>query len=269
MPSLPPLRSSWAPTFGALQSYARAAVAVPRANGEPRPHWGHAGFELTDDELVSTSVALPDGSSLSVRFDLARAAIHLERGGTAEESFSMVSGPTPTEVGDRIVEIAAAHGVDVDVDRARYAVDPAAGVDQDAAFGLREALLAAASIFRGHAAALPGEVGKLHFWAHHFDLSVEWYGTREVEFDEDGEMYPTQINLGLYVQDRPYFYSNPWPFDRSLMDTALPHSAAWTVDEFEGSILYYDQIADDPDANDKIADYARAVWDAASPGLMA
>ena len=91
-------------------------------------------------------------------------------------------------------------------------------------------------------------------------------------YEEHGEIteYPAQINLGFYPgSERPYFYSNPWPFDPALVNKDLPHDAEWITEGFEGSIYHYDELVGDPDAAAKLAEYARAVHDVAAPTLMA
>ena len=80
--------------------------------------------------------------------------------------------------------------------------------------------------------------------------------------------YPSQLNLGFYPEGRAYFYSNPWPFEaEKLLERPLPHGAEWHTEGWEGSILYYDQLAGDPDATTKLAEFARAVFEAAAPTL--
>jgi hypothetical protein len=53
------------------------------------------------------------------------------------------------------------------------------------------------------------------------------------------------------------------------MEHDLPHGAEWHTDGWEGTILYYDQLAGDPDASTKLAEFAKAVFDIASPTLTA
>ncbi len=99
------------------------------------------------------------------------------------------------------------------------------------------------------------------------------HGCLEQEWrNQDGEVteYPSQLNLGFYPAGRAYFYSNPWPFDSDkLLGSPLPHGAEWHTEGWEGTILYYDQLAGDPDAATKLAEFAKAVFDVASPTLSA
>ncbi len=82
--------------------------------------------------------------------------------------------------------------------------------------------------------------------------------------------HPAQLNLGFYPGGRPYFYSNPWPFEGGvLLEQELPHGAEWHTEGWQGTILYYDQLQDDPDAESKLLEYAAAVFELSLPTLSA
>ena len=125
--------------------------------------------------------------------------------------------------------------------------------------------------FTEHRNELEGPVGPIQIWPHGFDIAFEWFGTKTEGYEEGGEVqaHRAQLNLGLYPAGRAYFYSNPWPFAADqLLGVPLPHGAEWHQDGWEGSILYYDQIQGDPEARQKLLDYARAVYKAAAPTLV-
>jgi hypothetical protein len=84
-------------------------------------------------------------------------------------------------------------------------------------------------------------------------------------------MSPAQLNLGFYPGDddaSSYFYSNPWPFESAaLLGRDLPPGAQWHTEGWEGSMLPYTTLRDDPSPEERLLDYAKAVFDIASPGL--
>ncbi|NIM24684.1 MAG: hypothetical protein GTO43_10455, partial [Armatimonadetes bacterium] len=81
------------------------------------------------------------------------------------------------------------------------------------------------------------------------------------------------INFGFSPGDgsypTPYFYSNPWPFDRAFMDTSLPSGARWFTESWEGSLLPYATLVGEADADKLLLDYFQAVYEVASPRLVA
>jgi hypothetical protein len=131
------------------------------------------------------------------------------------------------------------------------------------------------AVFEKHRATLEGEIGPAQLWPHGFDLAFEWFGTRMIEFAEHGEksFYPSQINLGFSPGEpshpRPYFYSNPFPFEDIFETQPLPHGAQWFTVSWQGSIMEYTSLVDDPQAGEKLQAYAKAVFDITSPSLMA
>ena len=67
----------------------------------------------------------------------------------------------------------------------------------------------------------------------------------------------------------PYFYSNPWPFEKEvLLDKLLPEGARWFTEGWEGSLLEYSELVGDPRGEERLLSYARAVYELAAPTLM-
>jgi hypothetical protein len=103
---------------------------------------------------------------------------------------------------------------------------------------------------------------------------IEWFGSKQVEYEKDGEItkYPAQLNLGLSLGEsshpEPYFYSNPWPFGESLTSQALPEGARWFAESWQGTMLPYAEIAGDDNAGERLYEYAQRVYEVASPMLM-
>jgi hypothetical protein len=76
--------------------------------------------------------------------------------------------------------------------------------------------------------------------------------------------------LPAHVGYLPYFYSNPWPFEKDqLLDKPLPAGAGWFTGGWEGTIFPYVELVGAANAEERLLAYARAVYDAAAPTLMA
>jgi hypothetical protein len=203
--------------------------------------------------------------------DLQGHAVFLERSDGAATRFPMDRGLSGTAFGDRLLEALAGVGIIGRYERSRFEDEDAGEYDPEAAETFFAALVNIDGLFRRIRVTLPGETGPVNFWPHGFDLSFEWFGTRMVEHEDAGSVtrVPAQVNLGFYSGGRPYFYSNPWPFDAALTGVVLPHGAEWHDEGWQGSILYYDRLSGAPDAGARVEEYARAVYDAAAPGLTA
>ena len=271
----PKLPADWEPTRAALHAYSRAVGALPQVHVPKHEKWWHISLKPAPIGLVTEPMGLPDGSSVFARLDLRTHEVVVESHTGHTLRLDMREGRTGTEMAEALIAALASHGAHGDYVRKDFESDQPTSYDADAASRLWSALVAAAQVFNTHRAAIGGNVGPVQLWPHGFDIAFEWFGTKTEDYEENGEMrsLPSQLNLGFYPAGDAYFYSNPWPFDgASLTGAPLPHGARWaTVDNdgFEGSVLPYSAVVDDPEGATKLAAYARAVFDAASPTLMA
>jgi hypothetical protein len=269
----PPL-DGFEPTRGTLQWYSRAVGVVPRAHATPQPHWWHISLQVQPYGLVTQDMALPAGGSFDLRMDLRRHRIVLAVDGEPHQAFDMTAGLTATAMGDALLAAVAGLGLKGEYARQKFEDTQPRTYHPAQAQRFLDVLIQVDRIFRAHRATLPPEVGPVQLWPHGFDLAFEWFGTRVQRHEEEGEVQelPAQLNLGFYpgnTQDA-YFYSNPWPFESdALLGNPLPRGARWHTEGWQGTMLPYAELAGDPAAEQRLRDYARAVYQVAAPTLMA
>lgn len=268
---LPPRPTEFEPTRATLHAYAHAVGAIPRALGEHHPKWWHVSLNVTPIGLTTDAVAIPGGGTFWLRMDLRDHAVLLEKSSGDSLRFSMTDGLTGTQFADQLIAIAADLGLQGEYAREKFESDEPRVYDPAKAEQFFDILVNVNQLFERHRSSLEGPSSPVHLWPHNFDLAFDWFGTRVEKHEEHGEVteFPSQLNLGFYVKDA-YFYSNPWPFEgAALTGVELPHGATWHTAGWEGTMLPYDALAGDPDAETKLLDYARAVHEAAAPTLMA
>lgn len=256
------------PTRATLHAYAHAMDAIPRAYADAHPKWWHVSLKPMVHGLTTEPVPTPSGP-VSLRMNFVEHEVHLDRSGITELVIPMDKGLSATAVGNELIE---AVGLEDNYNRERFEADDARPYNHDHATAIGNAFDAAAKIFMDHNAEIGGEQAPVQVWPHGFDIATEWYGTKTLEHEEHGETetLPAQLNLGFYPGGRAYFYSNPWPFATDdLLGHELPHGAQWNTEGWEGSILYLDQVAGHADSANRVLEYARSVFELASPTLMA
>lgn len=269
--ALPSLPEDFEPTRATLHAYAHAVGAIPRTHAEAHDKWWHVSLKVAPQGLVTDSMDLPDGGTFNLRMDFGSHDVVLTAG-SDESRISMAGGLSGTEMGDRLISLVAALGLEGDYNREKFESSDIREYDPEVATTYFSAASLVDGVFKQHLGSLPGEVSQVQLWPHNFDLACEWFGTRVERYEEDGVVteHPSQLNLGFYPEGRAYFYSNPWPFEGDkLIGTPLPHGAEWHTEGWEGTLLYYDLLAGDADGLAKLSDFARAVFDAASPTLTA
>lgn len=270
-----PALGEWKATRNTLHLYSRILSVVARVHAEPHPKWWHVSLSVTADGLKTDKMVLPHGGSFWLAMDLDRHVIDLKTNDGSTAAFSMAEGQSATEMANRVLDAVADLGVTGDYPRERFENDEPTRYDSQAAERFLGVLNIVEPVFQQYRAGLDGEVSPINFWPHGFDLSVEWYGTRVVEYEEDGEtvFLPAQVNLGFYPgnsDDEVYFYSNPWPFEgEQLLDHELPQGAFWHTDGWEGTMLPYAELISDKNGADRLLAFARRVHEITAPTLSA
>ena len=269
-----PALTDWEPTRKTLQLYSRVVGAVPRAHAEFHPQWWHISLKVQSGGLVTGRMDLPKGGQFWLKIDLQQHKIFILTDDGVFQVFSMTDGLSATEMADQILAALTDLGLKGEYARDKFEDDEPREYNPEAAGRYLTALVNADRIFKEHKATLSGDTGPVQLWPHGFDLAFEWFGTRVETYEHDGEVqeYPSQINLGFYPGDpdtAPYFYSNPWPFEAGeLLSHPLPAGASWHTEGWQGTIVLYDELADDENAASRLREYAQAVFEIGSPTLL-
>lgn len=266
-----PSLDDFEPTRQTLHNYANVMGVVPRAHAASHPQWWHISLRLTERGLKTAVMPLPDNQTFWLEMDLRRHRILLQTSYGGTQAFSMTAGLTGTKMGERVLTAVADLGLSGQYARAKFENDESRIYDPSQAEIFFAVLSNAYQVFAEHRAALTGKMGPIQVWPHGFDLAFEWFGTRMVPHEEQGQVkkLPSQINLGFYPGREPYFYANPWPFAADqLLDKPLPAGASWHTDGWQGSILPYRELVHDENAAARLRTYAQAVFDLAAPTLL-
>ncbi len=273
--TFPPLEDCQA-TKESLHLYALAMSVVPRAHAKFHPQWWHITLKVTPEGLVGNEIKLPDGGSFKLRMDFGKHAVVLETSRGESKEFGMAAGLTATQFGDQILAAVADLGLEGEYEREKFENDEPRAYNKEQAAAFFRVVTIADRVFKKQREGLSGERGPVQLWPHGFDLAFEWFGTRVERHEENGEMqeYPAQLNLGFSPGESshpaPYFYSNPWPFEGDqLTDKQLPHGARWFTESWQGTLLEYSNLVGDPEAEQKLLEYAQGVYEITSPTLMA
>lgn len=270
-----PSLGDWEPTRDTLHAYIKAVGVVPRAHADFHPKWWHISLKVRPDGLQTETMAAPDGDTFHLRIDLRQHSVILVANRGIQVEWPMTVGLSATVFGNQILDAVADLGLTAEYAREKFEDDSPRVYNPGDAEKYFHALVNADRIFKAHRATLSGEVGPVQLWPHGFDLAFEWFGTRFAEYEKGGEItkYPAQLNLGFSPGEsshsKPYFYSNPWPFEAdALLDAPLPRGARWFTNSWQGTILPYAELADEPDAEERLLTYARSVYEITSPTLL-
>jgi hypothetical protein len=269
-----PAPENWHLTVSTLHACSRVIGVVPRAFAPPHPKWWHISLKVTPTGLVTDTMPLPGGGNFQLGLDLLRHRLFIQSSRDDRADWDMTAGDTASQLAAKVHRAVAELGLQGDYPPQKYLSDEKRAYHPHHASRWFAALVNADAALKAHRATLPGEPGPVQLWTHGFDISFEWFGGRTVEFEEHGKVsrFPAQINLGFSPGEpshpEPYFYSNPFPFEaEKLTHHPLPHGARWFTESWQGTLLPYRNLAGDAGGMEKLREYARAVFEIASPLL--
>lgn len=275
-PYIFPQFDDWAETKATLHAYSKVVGAIPRVHAVFHPKWWHISLKVVPEGLITENMAIPGGGIFALKMDLHSHCILLQTSRGDTQTWNMTEGKTATELAENIIGAVADLGLQGEYARQKFENDQPRSYNPQHAETYFSILTNVEQAFRQHRANLHGDVGPIQLWPHGFDLAFEWFGTRQIEYEEHGQKssYPSQINLGFSPGEpshpMPYFYSNPFPFEQEhLLSHTLPHGARWFTESWQGSLLEYTFLAGASNGLQKIEDYAKAVYELASPSLTA
>ena len=269
-----PSLEGFEPTRATLHWYSQALSVLPRAHAEVQPNYWHYSLKLGGDGLYTKPMACPGGEILQGKIDFLGHKIVLIVDDTVWAEISTAEGLTGTEFGDQILAKTAELGLSGEYQRYRFESDERRQYNPEKVPPFWKALVNSHHIFDKFRSSLSGDMSPLQFWTHGFDLAFEWFGSRLVETEEKGHKFeqPAQINLGFYPGDRfdkPYFYTNPWPFEGGyLLGKPLPEGVSWHTEGWQGTILPYEELVGDERAEERLLEYARVVHELSLPSLQ-
>ena len=267
-----PALAGWESTRKTLHLYSNVVGVIPRAHAEFHPKWWHISLKVLPDGLVTNHMPLPQGGTFRLKMDLRQHQIILSTSIGPEVQFDMTAGLTATAMGNQVLAAVAELGLSGDYARQKFENDEPRVYDPAAVETFLAALVKADATLKRHRETLVGEVGPVQLWPHGFDLAFEWFGARVEKYEEHGDLQelPAQINFGFYPGEPAYFYANPWPFEADkLLDHSLPEGARWHDEGWQGTILPYAEVVDDPKAKERLLAYFGEVYKVAAPTLMA
>lgn len=266
-----PTPTYWEETNKTLHLYCQAVGVVPRAHAEPHPKWWHIGLQVQPDGLRTVNMDLSGGGTFWLELNLRqhKTKIYTAQGGGFE--LSHTAALSGTEFGNQLLAAVSELGLTGNYARQRFENDEPRSYDPAAAEQFMDVLIEVNRILNDHRATLAGDTSPVIFWTHGFDLALEWFGNRVYSYESEGESkdYPGQINFGFFPRDEPYFYSNPWPFEVDvLLDKPLPNGVKWHTEGWQGTIIPYNQLAGDPNAEARLREYFRAVYNLCAPMFL-
>lgn len=272
-----PKLENWESTRKTLHGYAHAVGVIPHAHAEAHPKWWHVSLSVESNGLMSKAYDLPGGGKSHILMNLNNHSVEVYKDGTVFKSLDMTQGLTGTQMGDALIAAAAELGLESDeYAREKFENDDPREYDKEKAEKLLQAVNGVVEVLGKHRGTIvEHDPGPVQLWPHNFDMSFEWFGTKQVPYEHEGKTtyYPSQLNCGFSLGDTghpdPYFYSNPWPFaEEELTKQTLPHGAVWHLEGWQGTLLDYNAIAGDSGGSDKLFEYAQTVYTLTKPTLM-
>jgi hypothetical protein len=205
--------------------------------------------------------------TFALSLDLRNHYVLLSTGEGEVQQIRMSEGLTATQLGDELVGKLAGLGIKGKVNAKKYKNDEPREYALDEAERYFAALSHAGQTFEAFRSGLKDETDPVQLWPHHFDLSFVVLGKKTVK-EAEGE-YPSQLTIGFSPADSSqpaeYFYFNPYPFDASVTQQALPAGAAWHTASWKGALMSYSQVAGKDDGAEQLQSFLQGCYAVEKP----
>ena len=260
----PPLPlAAWQPTRATLHGYINILGDLRGALSPRQKHSSHRSLRVAAAGLTTTPI--PYGAlTLELLLDLAshRVVLTTNRGERWEQP---VRGQPAGALYDQVAGALAQLGVQAPIDRAKFAQLPAGPYDAGAVERFWQALTQVDGLVKRFKGELRGETGDVQFWPHGLDLAMLWFSGRLIPGKDPNSPRDAdeQMNFGFSTGDaglpEPYFYATAYPLPAALPGLALPEGVIWHSQGWNGAVLRYAALLEDPQAGERLLNYWRVV----------
>ena len=260
----PPLPlAAWQATKRTLHGYAQVLGEVRAALSARQKHSSHRSLRVAAAGLTTTPI--PYGAvTFELLLDLGnhRLVITSSRGGSAALP---LRGQPAGELYDAVAAALAQMGVPAPVDRAKFAQFGPGEYDPAAMERFWLALTQVDGLLKRFKGELRGETGDAQFWPHGLDLAMLWFSGRLIPGKDPNSPRDAdeQMNFGFSTGDggipEPYFYATAYPLPAALPGLALPEGVVWHNQGWQGAVLRYATLVEDPEAGERLVNYWRVV----------
>lgn len=264
-----PVLGEWSSTRETLHAYCKVLGAIRAAYAAEQPRYAHVSLRLYTAGLTTTPIPFPSDPkrTFALSLDLRNHYVLLSTSGGDVQQIRMSEGLSATQLGDELISKLSEMGVKGKVNSKKYKSDEPREYALDEAERCFAALSHAGQIFEAFKSGLKEETDLVQLWPHHFDLSFVVLGKKTVK-EKEGE-FPSQLTIGFSPADSSqaaeYFYFNPYPFEDSVIQQALPAGASWHTASWKGALLPYSEVAGKDDGAVTVQGFLQRCYEVQKP----
>lgn len=249
--TLPPLDlKTWQPTRDTLHTYSKLLGQIRRALTPFQENWWHISLHAGRTGPVTPPIPTPEQKTFSVGLNLVEHALVISLPGEGEGRRPL-QNQSPRLLCNWTLDVLNKAGIEPQIDRSLFNDARIFPYVPSHAETYRAALDGVNRVFEHFKSTLAGKTSPVQLWPHHFDLSVVWFSGREAVVPEGEEGGQEQIGFGFSTGDEgipeAYFYANPWPVPKGVLDVPLPGEAVWHTTGWTGGLLRYNALARSPE----------------------
>ncbi len=258
-----PALLNWSESRDSLNAYAKILGAIQAAFNEAHPKWWHVSLKPYTSGLTTANIPHPAkiGKHFSLSLDLRNHYVLFSSSTGEVSQIRMADALSTLEMQEKIEALLISDGIKGEIDSSKFAELKISSYSINKVEKYFSALSQIASIFDEIHQGIDGEKSPVQLWPHHFDLSFELFGDKNVDHMVDGEKQSVspQIGIGFAASDEendfPYFYVNGYPFRDEFVGQSLPSGASWHLEGWKGAMLPYKEIADKAEGSIRLREY--------------
>ena len=253
----------WCETRDTIHNYARVLGKIRATLTSPQKHWWHVTLHVGIRGLTTTPMST-SGKTCEVTLDFVHHQLVI-----ATSVGESVSIPLQGQCTDSLCRAAlaamASMGIECNLDGTSFPKESVPTYDKAMIEHYWRAISWIDMIFKEFKGGLRGETSPVHLFAHHFDLTLNWFSGRLVPGADvtDEEASDENMGFGFVTGDasvpEAYFYATAYPTPPDFTGIPLPAGAYWHTAGWSGIALDYSDLIDSENARATLFTFLRSV----------
>ena len=252
-------------TLSSIHGYSKLLGAIRESFSPPHPRWWHISLKQYTSGITTANIPHPQSqeNTFSLSLDLRNHYVLYSSSKGKVTQIKLTDALPLADLESQIIMLMKADGISKGFDNTKFLDHPIKSYSIDQAEKYFIAINQFQNIFEIIHDTLPEEKSPIQLWPHHFDFSFEQFGNFSIDYEEKGEKFSAQSQIGIGfvpfddLMGGAYIYVNPYPFEEKITKSNLASGAYWYQENWNGAVLPYSEIVNTKKGAEKLIEFLK------------